>query len=94
MSVNLNCAVGSCMAADLGPKPTGWDDTSDMCRGCEVLEACASLLVVKTGEDGVLNTCFVEGADVGGLSISSMLRTGAWEPGLVLTGSSGMARFC
>lgn len=48
-----------------------------MCLGWEVLEACASLFDINTGEFGVLKTCFDEEADGGGLSMSSMLRTGA-----------------
>lgn len=52
-----------------------------MCLGCEELEAWASWLDCRTGDDGVLKTCFLE-PDAGGPSISSILRTGACMVGL------------
>lgn len=75
MSPNLNWLMGSWAAVDLGPKRTGWDETSDMCLACEELEAWASWFDWRTGEDGVLKTPLAE-AEGSGLSKSSMLRIG------------------
>lgn len=55
-----------------------------MCLGCEALEARASWLDCRTGDEGVLKTCWPPALlelDAGGPSISSILRTGGWVVG-------------
>lgn len=79
MSENWYSDVRSRLASARGPKPTGRAAASDICLGCEELEAWASLLCDSTGEEGVLKTCFLVVAlvlEVAGLSISSILLMG------------------
>jgi len=79
---------------NLGPKSTGLVEASDMLLGWALLAACARAFE-SVGDEGVLNTCFVA---MGGLSTSSMLRTGFGGGGLstssiLLTGAmSSMLR--
>jgi hypothetical protein len=75
MPENWYSVVGSTTLAgpSLGPKSAGLAEASDMLLGWALVAAWRRELD-SIGDEGVLNTCFV--AAGGGLSTSSMLRTG------------------